>query len=55
MSDSFNVKEPLELPKIEYDRNYFFRLVNQLRLKFNQIESPNEIRAVQQTFDWYIS
>ena len=55
MSDSFNVKEPLELPKLEYDRNYFFRLINQLRLKFNQIESPNEIRAVQQTFDWYIS
>lgn len=55
MSDSFNVKEPLELPKIEYDQNYFFRLINQLRLKFNKIESPNEIRAVQQTFDWYIS
>ena len=27
MSDSFNVKEPLELPKTEYDRNYFFRLM----------------------------
>jgi hypothetical protein len=55
MSDSFNVKEPLELPKLEYDRNYFFRLINQLRLKFNQIQSPNEIRSVQQAFDWYIS
>ncbi len=55
MSDSFNVKEPLELPKLEYDRNYFFRLINQLRLKFNQIPSPNEIRSVQQAFDWYIS
>ena len=55
MSDSFNVKEPLELPKLEYDQNYFFRLINQLRLKFNQIQSPNEIRSVQQAFDWYIS
>ena len=55
MSDSFNVKEPLELPKLENDRNYFFRLINQLRLKFNQIQSPNEIRSVQQAFDWYIS
>ena len=55
MSDSFNVKEPLEFPKLEYDRNYFFRLINQLRLKFNQIQSPNEIRSVQQAFDWYIS
>ena len=55
MSDSFNVKEPLELPKLEYNQNYFFRLINQLRLKFNQIQSPSEIRSVQQAFDWYIS
>ena len=55
MSDNFNVKEPLELPKIDYDQNYFFRLINQLRLKFNQIQSPTEIRSIQQTFNWYIS
>jgi|TARA_R110000751_G_scaffold71315_1_gene144373 hypothetical protein len=55
MSDTFNVKEPLELPKTEYDQGYFFRLINQLRLKFNQIQSPIEVRAIQQTFDWYIS
>ena len=54
-SDSFNVKLPLELPKDEYDAQYFFRLLNQLRLNFSQFESPNEIRAVQQTFDWFIS
>jgi len=55
MSDSFNVNVPLELPKREYEQTYFFRLINQLRLNFNQWRSPNEIRAVQEVFDWYLS
>jgi len=55
MSDAFNVNVPLELPKREYEQNYFFRLLNQLRLNFLQFKSPTEIRAVQEVFDWYIS
>ena len=54
MSDTFNVNLPLELPKKDYEQAYFFRLINQLRLNFHQWKSPNEIRAVQEVFDWYI-
>tara|TARA_R100001530_G_scaffold22177_3_gene18282 strand:- start:1891 stop:2061 length:171 start_codon:yes stop_codon:yes gene_type:complete len=54
-SDNFNVNLPLELPKDEYSHDYFVRLINQLRLNFSQFQSPNEIRAVQQSFDWFIS
>jgi len=55
MSDGFNVNLPLELPKTEYEQSYFFRLINQLRLNFSQFDSPNQIRSVQQAFDWFIS
>jgi len=54
-SDAFIVNTPLELPKDEYSKDYFIRIINQLRLNFQQFDSPNEIRAVQQTFDWFIS
>jgi len=55
MRDNFNVNTPLEFPKEEYDQQYFFRLINQLRLNFQQFNSPKEINESQETFDWYIS
>ena len=55
MSDNFNVNMQLELPPDEYNRDYIIRIINQLRLNFSQFESPTEIRAVQQSFDWFIS
>tara|TARA_R110002072_G_scaffold207926_1_gene365463 strand:- start:141 stop:311 length:171 start_codon:yes stop_codon:yes gene_type:complete len=54
-TDNFNVKTPLELPKAEYDQQYFIRIINQLRLNFQQFNSPKEIREVQDTYNWFIS
>lgn len=56
MSDkAFNLNAPLELPPEEYSREYFVRIINQLRLNFVQIKSPSDIRSIQEAFDWYIA
>jgi|TARA_R110000796_G_scaffold71479_4_gene162322 hypothetical protein len=55
MSEAFNVNTPLEIPPEEYSADYIRRLINQLRLNFVQIDSPDNIREVSQAFDWYIS
>ena len=55
MSESFNVNTPLEIPPEEYSADYIRRLINQLRLNFQQFNSPQEIREVQDTYNWFIS
>ena len=55
MSEVFNVNTPLEVPPEEYSADYMRRLLNQLRLNFVQLDSPDTIREVSQAFDWYIS
>tara|TARA_R100001163_G_scaffold58770_1_gene47198 strand:+ start:562 stop:732 length:171 start_codon:yes stop_codon:yes gene_type:complete len=56
MSDKgFNLNTPIELPPEEYSVDYMQRFINQLRLNFLQIKSPNDVRSTQEAFDWYIA
>jgi hypothetical protein len=47
-----NAKAPsLPLPGNEYEREYFDKLTNVLRLYFNQLDNPGPIGATSLNFD----
>lgn len=47
-----NAKAPsLPLPPDEYEREYFDKLTNVLRLYFNQLDNPGPIGATSLNFD----
>jgi hypothetical protein len=47
-----NVRAPsLPLPSNEYEREYFDKLTNVLRLYFNQLDNPGPLGATSLNFD----
>jgi len=55
MSDNSAFRVPLEIPMSdEYDKEYMVRLLNQLRLNFNTIQTQAETNEPVEAFQWFL-
>jgi|TARA_R110000751_G_scaffold104906_1_gene200529 hypothetical protein len=56
MSDNSAFRIPLELPLDDsYNKEYMLRLLNQLRINFNTIQTQAETNEPVEAAQWYLS